>query len=59
MNVRFIRKSWRLRWLAVGAGLVFQQGCLNIDPDITFNAILQVLTESAIFFTDNFFVSMR
>jgi len=59
MNDRFTSKTWCFRWLAVGAGLLFQQGCFTIDPDIKVNAIFQILTEAAIFFTDSAIVSMR
>lgn len=47
------RKRWAGLWLsAAGAGAVFQQGCA-IDPDLLLQAAIQVLTETAIFFTDN------
>lgn len=59
MSSRSIRTLWRLRWLAVGGGLLLQQGCLTIDPDLKLNALFQLFTEFAIFFTDSAFVSVR
>lgn len=58
MKHRPLRKLVRLRWLAVG-GLLFQQGCIVIDPDLVLNAVIQFLTEFAIFFTDAAVVSVR
>lgn len=46
-------KFWSFSGLcAACSGLVFQQGC-NFDPDLVLQAAVQILTETAIFFTDN------
>lgn len=42
---------------AVGAGWLFQQGCI-IDPDLILQAAIQALTETAIFITDNAIVGL-
>lgn len=47
------RNRWLGMWVAVlGVGVVFQQGC-SIDPDLILQASIQLVTETAIFFTDN------
>lgn len=58
MSSKLARSAWRLRWVAAG-GVLFQQGCVLVDPDLPLNAVIQFLTELAIFFTDAAFVSVR
>jgi hypothetical protein len=57
MKRRSLRTLHKLRWLVPG-GLLLQQGC-PLDPDLAVNAVFQLLTEFAIYFTDAALVSVR
>jgi hypothetical protein len=58
MKMRSARKWMHSIWLSAGSGVLLQ-GCVGLDPDLIFNAFLQLATEFAIFFTDAAIIATR